>query len=151
MFLVTRLCFFGSIDIYFDPLNLSFVYTPLLLCFDKPYHVQTHLSLGKANDFSIFAFERWWRRKIIALVRSVAFWWFHLKNKEKDNQVCEKVNSATLPSFLFILIEINRRMMIDSRYRRQSTIVQRNKSTYDYLLLVDYAFTVIYCVEHSSV
>jgi hypothetical protein len=31
------------------------------------------------------------------------------EKKEKDNQVSEKVSLATLPSFLFIVIEINKR------------------------------------------
>jgi hypothetical protein len=52
----------------------------------------------------------------------MAFWWSHHKRKENDNQVSEKVSSATLPSHLFIVIEINKKnMMIDSGHRWQIT------------------------------
>jgi hypothetical protein len=68
------------------------------------------------------------KKKIIARYASSRFDDRIIREKENDNQVSEKVSSATLPSHLFIVIEINkRRMMIDSGHRRQIRNAHKNK------------------------
>ena len=63
------------------------------------------------------------------------------RKKEKDNHVSEKVSLATLPSFLFIVIEINKRawwLIVDTDDRTQIL----TKQVTLWLLLFDYAHTL---------
>jgi len=75
-------------------------------------------------------------------VQVVAFWWSHHKRKENDNQVSAKVSSTTLPSHLFIVIEINKKawwLIVDTDDRSQMLTKQVNL----WLLLFDYAHTAL--------
>ena len=76
----------------------------------------------------------------------VAFWWsHHMKRNEKDNQESEKVSLATLPSFLFIVIEINKRawwLIVDTDDRAQMLTKQ--------VTLYDYCYSIMH-TQHQSV
>ena len=99
---------------HFDPLD-----SPLLLlsCIAKAYHVQTHWT--RALSCACGEVTTRWAKAIVAGVAFSLLWRVLMISSEGE------LSSGTSRALLFMVIEINGRggMMIDSRYRRQSTLM----------------------------
>jgi hypothetical protein len=154
--LATSTCFYWSIDTYFDPHQSFFfrLYSPF--CCVSINHIMfkyIHLYIyiyklsrkGEQVSYSyIYAFILYLsacgQEKLSPGMHCRVLMISSYEKKEKDNQVSEKVSLATLPSFLFIVIEIDKRvwwLIVDTDDRAQML----TKQVTLWLLLFDYAHT----------
>ena len=99
---------------HFDPLDSPWL---LLSCIAKAYHVQTHWT--RALSCACGEVTTRWAKAIVAGVAFSLLWRVLMISSEGE------LSSGTSRALLFMVIEINGRegMMIDSRYRRQNTLM----------------------------